>query len=76
MMNRRDMKKLVQKRMASFLVNYLNTPWRDVPDFFHEVRLYAFRDSDKGTQAERDRLRSVMFEIHREVHQYEVKKER
>jgi len=62
--------------MASFLVNYLNTPWRDVPDFFHEVRLYAFRDSDKGTQAERDRLRSVMFEIHREVHQYEVKKER
>jgi len=72
MMNRRDMKKLVQKEMATFLALYQNTPWRDVPDFFYALRLFAFRKDAEGTQAEKDRLRSVINEIHRETHDYEV----
>jgi len=75
-LNRRAMKKIVLEKMASFLVLYTNTKWRDVPDFFYELEVWVFRNGPPGTEAEQYRLRSVMYEIHRETHGYEVKKER
>jgi len=68
------MKKLVLQEMASFLVTYMNTQWRDIPNFFHELKVFAFKNGPPGTEAEQYRLSSVMYEIHRETHGYEVKK--
>ena len=61
------MKKLIKSRLGTFLLLYgpsiggQSTPWRDVPDFFHELQLYAYRG--EGTEAERSRLRMVMLEL-------------
>jgi len=55
-MNRREMKKLVKRKLASFLLLYSRgTPWRDVPDFFADVELFVFREREP-TPAERRRL--------------------
>ena len=66
-MNRREMKKLVKGRLATFLLLYgpsitgHATPWRDVPDFFDTLGLYAYRGA--GTEAEKLRLYRVIQEI-------------
>ena len=66
-MNRREMKKLVKRRLGSFLLIYGpsvggRTPWKDVPDFFYELELWAY-GREGGSAAERRRLRLVIGEI-------------
>ena len=64
-MNRREMKKLVKRKLASFLLLYSRgTPWRDVPDFFADVELFVFRERE-ATPAERRRLEQIYVELHK-----------
>ena len=71
-MNKREMKKFVKGRLATFLLLYgpsitttgefvYSTRWRDVPDFFDTLGLYAYRGA--GTEAEKLRLYRVIQEI-------------
>lgn len=64
------MKKLVKRKLASFLLLYGGsvtgsgrTPWRDVPDFFSELETYAYRGREP-TEAERRRLLKIYLELH------------
>lgn len=70
-MNKREMKKLVRRKLGSFLLLYggsvsgSRTRWRDVPDFFHDLEIFVFRDTTP-TEAERRRLHRVFMELHEE----------
>tara|TARA_R100001530_G_scaffold70460_1_gene49928 strand:+ start:713 stop:928 length:216 start_codon:yes stop_codon:yes gene_type:complete len=63
-MNRRDMKKLIQRELGFFL-NNKNQKWSSIPDWFHHLRLMAFRG--EGTTAEKLRLDEVMTEFMMEL---------
>lgn len=69
-MNRREMKKIVKRRLGTFLLLYgptmigHRTPWRDVPDFFYDLELTLFRG--QGTDAEKRRMFDVLLELHEE----------
>jgi len=72
-MNRRDMKKQVKKTIASFLVQYMrDTAPHDAPNLLAEIKLDVFRDGYEGTEAEQRRLENILYEMHREAHEYEV----
>ena len=75
-MNRREMKKQVKKTIASFALRTLPRMRGEEPDFstdlMSEIMLDVFRDGYVGTQAERRRLESILYEMHREAHEYEV----
>jgi len=72
-MNRRDMKKQVKKTVASFLLQYMrDTYTHDAPNLLAEIKLDVFRDGYTGTEAEQERLERILYEMHREAHEYEV----
>lgn len=64
-MNKRDMKKLIKRKLGSFLFLYGHgqTPWRDVPDLFGDIELFVFRGQEP-TVAERRRLQEIYMELH------------
>ena len=72
-MDKRTMKKKVREVVASFLVNALNDDYpHEGPNLISEIRLWVFKDPDNPTEAESRRLQNILFEMHREAHQYEV----
>ena len=60
-MNRRDMKKQVYRELANFL-GKRSRQWSSIPNFFAELDLFTFREAE-ATQAEEDRLQSVISEM-------------
>jgi len=72
-MDKREMKKRVKKEIASFLVNALNDDYpHEGPNLIGNIRLWVFKDPDNPTEAESRRLQNILFELHREAHEYEV----
>jgi len=72
-MDKRTMKKKVREVIASFLVNALNDDYpHEGPNLIAEIRLWVFKDPENPTEAESRRLQNILFEMHREAHQYEV----
>tara|TARA_R100000306_G_C4249462_1_gene79699 strand:+ start:199 stop:417 length:219 start_codon:yes stop_codon:yes gene_type:complete len=72
-MDKRTMKKKVREVIASFLVNALNDDYpHEGPNLIADIRLWVFKDPDNPTEAESRRLQNILFEMHREAHQYEV----
>jgi len=55
------MKKQVYRELANFL-GKRSRQWSSIPNFFAELELFTFREAE-GTQAEDDRLQSVISEM-------------
>jgi len=66
-MNRRDMKKRVYRELADFL-GKRSRQWSSIPNFFAELDLFTFREAE-ATQAEEDRLQSVISEMRIEFYE-------
>jgi len=66
-MNRRDMKKRVYRELADFL-GKRSRQWSSIPNFFTELDLFTFREAE-ATQAEEDRLQSVISEMRIEFYE-------
>ena len=66
-MNRRDMKKRVYRELADFL-GKRSRQWASIPNFFTELDLFTFREAE-ATQAEEDRLQSVISEMRIEFYE-------
>jgi hypothetical protein len=60
-MNRRDMKKLIYRELATFL-GQRNREWSSIPSLFADIELFVFR-ARTPTRSEEDRLRNVLHEI-------------
>jgi len=69
-MDKRAMKKRVKQEIATFLCHALNEP--EPPELLQMIRLWVFKDRDNPTEAESRRLHDILFELHREAHEYEV----
>ena len=72
-MDKREMKKKVKKEIATFLVQSLSDDYpHEGPNLIKNIRMWVFRDSENPTEAERRRLENILYEMHREAHEYEV----
>ena len=49
-----------------------DTYTHDAPNLLAEIKLDVFRDGYTGTEAEQERLERILYEMHREAHEYEV----